>query len=199
MTDVIPGDGLSEELRHLPAGSAMVVKFPNAVYTDSYLSALSAVLRDYMLEVKGYAVYVSVTNPVALLVEILASLDVSTDSVSFVDATSYMMVAKDKRVPNTTYVESPTMLETIMLRTEYLLQRSRESRKLVVLDSISSLAIHNNHPILNEFLHILINTLKSKGVTTILFTVAEETGPEIDNMLSLICDRNVSLGSGGGR
>lgn len=197
MTDSIPADSLPEELRNLSPGAAIVVKLGNANYTDLYLSALSSVMRDHIMETKGYAVYVSVTNPVSLLVEILASIDVPTTNVSFVDVTSYMMVAKGKRVANTTYVESPTMLETIMLRVEYLLQRSKVERKIVIIDSISSLGIHNNQAILSEFLHILVNTMKSKGVTTVLLTVAEETGAELQNMLSLICDRSVTIGEGG--
>ena len=188
---------LAEGLRGMPHSSAVLVRLKGATYTDSYFAALSAVLREYAMEVKGYVVYLSVTNPAALLIDILGSVDIPTKNVSFIDVTSYMMVDKAQRAPNTTYVESPTMLETIMLRVEYLLRRSTSERKIVVLDSISSLAIHNNVPILQEFLHILVNKLKSIGATTILFTVIEETAPELSNVLSLISDANVTLEGGG--
>ena len=188
---------LAEGLRGMPPGSAVLVRMKGATYTDSYFAALSAVLREYAMETKGYVVYLSVTNPASLLVDILSSVDIPIQGVSFIDVTSYMMVDKAKRAANTTYVESPTMLETIMLRVEYLLRRSPNERRIVVLDSISSLAIHNNSHILQEFLHILVNKLKSMGAVTVLLTVIEETAPELSNVLSLISDANVTLEGGG--
>ncbi|MCL4324392.1 MAG: hypothetical protein M1144_02880, partial [Candidatus Thermoplasmatota archaeon] len=96
----------------MPSGSAVLVRMHSASYTDSYFATLSSVLREYVMEVRGYTVYVSVTNPASLLIDILGSVDIPTSNVSFVDVTSYMMVGKGNRSSNTTYVESPTMLET---------------------------------------------------------------------------------------
>jgi KaiC/GvpD/RAD55 family RecA-like ATPase len=189
---------LAEILRTLSNGTALVVKMGGANYADNYFSALATILRDYVMETHGNAIYVSVTNPASLLVDLLSSMDIPTSDVFFVDVTSYMMVAHAKRNPNTSYVESPTMLETIMLRVEYLLQKVKSQKKIVVIDSIGSLAIHNNTAILSEFLHILVNTLKSTGAITILLSVAEETVPELDNILSLVCDQSVVFSSAGG-
>jgi KaiC/GvpD/RAD55 family RecA-like ATPase len=189
---------LAEILRSLSNGTAIVLKMGGANYADNYFAALATILRDYVMESHGYAIYVSVTNPASLLIDLLTSMDIPTEDCFFVDVTSYMMVAHGKRNPNTSYVESPTMLETIMLRVEYLLQKVKTSKKIVVIDSIGSLAIHNNNAILSEFLHILVNTLKSTGAITILLAVAEETKPEMDNLLSLVCDQSVVFSSAGG-
>jgi archaellum biogenesis ATPase FlaH len=190
-------DELADVLRSLSGGSALVVRMGSANYAENYFAALATILRDFVMESHGFAIYVSVTNPASLLTELLTSMEIPTESVYFVDVTSYMMIAPGKRTPNTTYVESPTMLETIMLRVEYLLQKSKAQKKIVIIDSIGSLSIHNNTAILSEFLHILVNTLKSSGAITILLAVKEETLPELDNILSLVCDQTVGLSSGG--
>ncbi len=198
MSNTVTQDQLADGLRTLPRGSALVIKMGNTNYVDTYPAALATILRDYVMEVRGRAIYVSVTNPASLLIDLLGSMDVPVNGISFVDVTSYLMVAKGKRSPNISYVESPTMLETIMLRIEYLLRKNPTEKPVVVIDSISSLAIHNNGGILSEFLHVLVNTLKSSGAITIILAVAEETAPEMENTLSLVCDQIVSLATPGG-
>ena len=93
------------------------------------------------------------------------------------------------------FVESPTMLENIMLKVEFL-TRSIGGKKLVLLDSINSLAIHNNTKILSEFLHILVNNLRAKEAYTLILSVEEQTSEEIGNMLGLVCDETMIIREG---
>ncbi len=184
---------VAEHLRNLPQGGALALKMGGAEYADNYLAALAAVLRDYAMEVDGYSIYVSITNPSLLVNSLLTSLDIPADRVFFVDAISHIMMAGQEKIPNASYVESPTMLENIMLRVEYFLRKSSAARKIVVLDSVNSLSIHNDAGILSEFFHIMVNNLKSRGITIVILAVAEEMSPEMDNILSLVCDDTVVL------
>ena len=86
------------------------------------------------------------------------------------------------------------MLENIMLKVEYLLRKHEDRKALVVLDSINSLAIHNNTKILSEFLHILVNNLRSRGAYTVIFSMQEYETEEIRNMLVLVSDETIELG-----
>jgi KaiC/GvpD/RAD55 family RecA-like ATPase len=95
---------------------------------------------------------------------------------------------------HTTIVESPTMLENLMLKVEYLIRRSQSKDKLVVIDSINSLAIHNNNWILSEFLHILVSGLRSREVYTVILSVEEHSTPDLNNMVSLVCDHGIRAG-----
>jgi archaellum biogenesis ATPase FlaH len=91
------------------------------------------------------------------------------------------------------YVESPTMLENIMLKVEYLIRRTADRKNLVILDSINSLAIHNNTKILSEFLHILVNNLRAKEAYTIIFSMEEYETEDIRNMLNLVSDETLQV------
>jgi KaiC/GvpD/RAD55 family RecA-like ATPase len=188
-----PSD-VADRLRALPAGSGVAFKLGGAEYAENYLAALAAVLRDFASEVDGFVIYVSMTNPSALVNSLLGSLDIPVDRVFFVDAISHVMMSHTSRLPNASYVESPTMLENIMLRVEYYLRRARSPRKIVVLDSVNSFAIHNDPSILAEFFHIMVNNLKSRGITTVILAVTEDTSPELENILSLVCDDTIRLG-----
>jgi archaellum biogenesis ATPase FlaH len=82
-----------------------------------------------------------------------------------------------------------------MLKVEYLIRLSDAEDKLVVIDSINSLAIHNNNWILSEFLHILVSGLRARNVYTVILSVEEHSTPEITNMVNLVCDHGVRTGS----
>ena len=92
---------------------------------------------------------------------------------------------------NVLYIESPTMLEMIILKVEYLIKktsRHAERKKIVILDSINSLAIHNNTKILSEFLHVLTNGLRAKDAYTVIFMLAEHSSEELENIVAFVCD-----------
>jgi len=138
-------------------------------------------------------IYVTATISFEAIKRIMAALDIDTSKVYFVDCISHIMMGteaaqKDERA---SLVESPTMLENIMLKVEYLMRRSQSKEKLVVIDSINSLAIHNNNWILSEFLHILVSGLRIKDAYTIILSVEEHSTPEIANMVNLVCDSGI--------
>ncbi|MCI4347399.1 MAG: hypothetical protein L3J97_02120, partial [Thermoplasmata archaeon] len=91
---------------------------------------------------------------------------------------------------------SPTMLEGIMLRIEYLLRKHPNHRNMVIVDSVNSLAVHNSPDVLSEFFHILVNNLKTRAVLTVLFSTTDGEGSELDRILSLVVDESFSLGGG---
>ncbi len=86
------------------------------------------------------------------------------------------------------------MLENLMLKVEYLIRKSQSANKLVIIDSINSLAIHNNNWILSEFLHILVSGLRAREAYTIILSVEEHSTPELNNMVNLVCDQGVRAG-----
>ena len=191
-----PSD-IGERLRALGPGSAVALRLDPLQYPDHYVSALSASLRDSSADGKGHTIFVSVTNPASLVWSLAQALDVPGDRLSFVDAISHIMMNYRDPLPNATYLESPRMLEGIMLRVEYLLRKRPSERPVVVLDSVNSLAIHNPPDLLSEFFHIMVNNLKARQVLTIIFVVPEENSTQLDQMLSLVVDESIEVGHGG--
>ncbi len=187
---------LAERLRNLGAGAAVALRLDPRDYADEYFAVLTATLRDIGSETNAHTVYVSVTNPAALVWSLAQALDVRQDRLSFVDAISHIMMNYRDPLPNAAYVESPRMLEDIMLRIEYLLKRHPSARPIVVVDSVNSLAIHNPRDLLSEFFHILLNNLKSRQCLAIVLSVSEDPSSELDQMLSLVVDETIDCGRG---
>jgi hypothetical protein len=187
---------IADRLRAFTSGGTVALKLGAQNYADNYLAALGLTVRDLGGETNTHTIYVSVTNPASLVWSLLQALDIPSGRLSFVDAISHLMMSYENVLPNASYVESPTMLEGIMLRIEYLLRKNPSKRNMVIIDSVNSLAVHNSPEVLSEFFHILVNNLKTRSVLTVLFSTSEGEGTDLDRILSLVVDESFTLGEG---
>ena len=181
---------ISDKLSALPEASAVALR----LRTDQYFDAIQGMLDNFAGKKDLEIVYVTSTIPSQSIIHALEVLEIPLDHIWFVDCISQIMMAAAKRHPHAIAVESPTMLENLMLKVEFLLRKHRDRTALVILDSINSLAIHNNTKILSEFLHILVNNLRSHGAYTVIFSMREYETEDIRNMLVLVSDETIELG-----
>jgi len=93
----------------------------------------------------------------------------------------------------TVFVESPAMLEYIVLKAEYLFRKGKGERFMVILDSVNSLAAHNEVRMLYEFMQVLMASVKSRGAYPVLLSIGEQMKPEVHEMLQLVCDQIITL------
>ena len=183
---------VAEELIDVPPSSAISLQMS----VDHYLDVLRGVLDLFASKKEADVIYVTSTISFEAIKRVMEALDIDTSRVYFVDCISHIMMgaSSGQTDDHTTLVESPTMLENVMLKVEYLIRLSEAKNKVVVIDSINSLAIHNNNWILSEFLHILVSGLRVRDVYTIILSVEEHSTPEIDNMVNLVCDQGIRTG-----
>jgi KaiC/GvpD/RAD55 family RecA-like ATPase len=190
--EMVSAQQIAKELSEMPPSSAVSLQMS----VDNYLDVIRGVVDLFANKKEMDTIYVTATISSDAIRRVLEALDIDSSRVYFVDCISHIMMGASsaQQDEHTTLVESPTMLENLMLKVEYLIRRSKSKDKLVVLDSINSLAIHNNNWILSEFLHILVSGLRSRDAYTVIFTVEEHSTPEINNMVSLVCDHGILAG-----
>ena len=182
---------VSEKLSALSVASAVALHLK----ADQYFDAIQGMIDRFATKKDLEVVYVTSTIPSQSILNAMEALEIPVEHIWFVDCISQIMMSQAKRHPHSIAVESPTMLENIMLKVEFLLRKNPERSALVVLDSINSLAIHNNTKILSEFLHILVNNLRARGAYTVIISMQEYETDEIRNMLVLVSDEAVELGA----
>lgn len=185
---------VASELEQMPPSAAISMQ----VGVDYYLDAIRAVIDIYSSKRDIDVIYVTATISYQAISDILKALEIDATKVHFVDCISHTMMGASIEGSQVLFVESPTMLENIMLKTEYLLRKSKAKEKLVLLDSVNSLAIHNSNYVLSEFLHIYVSSLRSKEVNTLILTVIEHTTPELNNIVNLVCDSVIRVKEEGG-
>lgn len=194
MNPMMSAQKIADALGETPPSSAVSL----TMSVDNYLDVIRGVVDLFANRRQMDTIYVTATISSDAIKRVLEALDIDSSRIYFVDCISQIMMGATsaQQDDRTTLVESPTMLENLMLKVEYLIRRSQSKDKLVVIDSINSLAIHNSNWILSEFLHILVSGLRSREAYTIILTVEEHSTPELNNMVSLVCDHGIRASKG---
>ncbi len=182
-----------DKLNELPPASSLALY----VSLNTYFDALRAIVDIFATKNDLNVFYISSTIPSKNIVGLLEILGVDTSRVFFVDTISHLMASASETSDKYLYIESPTMLENIMLKIEYLLRKYRDKKAVVVLDSVNSMAIHNDLKILSEFLHIFVTSLRTWEAYMVIISMKEQNSPDIVNMLNLVCDDVFDAGGEG--
>ena len=184
---------LKKQLASLPERAAVSL----VTDLDNYVSIIKGV-GAFSAESGTRCVYVASTVPARVVTEQLVNEGISTDQLYFVDAISMMVGSGGEGGQRTLFLESPTMLESIMLKVDAWLRKLGSGRELVFLDSLSSLAMHNDPSILSEFVHLFVNHFRVRGVRSVVLSVSGQTPEELESVTRLICDETIILKSEGG-
>lgn len=173
-----------DRLLEMPPASSVALEMG----AENYFDAVRAIVDEFAPKKGLHAIYVTATIPSKSILNALEVLEVDLEKVHFVDCVSRMMMGLDERHEKAVYVESPSMLENILLKVEFLIRGLEGAGCVVVLDSINSLSIHNSTKILSEFLHILVNHLRAREAYTVILSMEEYATEEIHNILALVAD-----------
>lgn len=160
---------------------------------DNYFDVVRGLIDDFAAKKDLICIYITSSVPSATLNGALQALEVNTTGLSFIDCISYSMMGQIQRTDNTVFVESPTMLENIILKVEYFSRMAGERKMMVVVDSINSFAIHNELKLLSEFMSILMNSLKMKEAYPVVLAIPDQLKPEVREMLGMVCDSIIPL------
>lgn len=180
---------VAERLLAMPEASAVALR----INIDTYFDVLRGLLDRFMIEKDMECIYITSTIPASSILNALNVLEIKTDNIYFIDCVAHLLTGGVKETQNVFFVESATMLENILLKIEFLMRKlaPRKKGKLVIMDSINSFAIHNNSKILSEFVHIMVNNLRSKNAYTAIIAVAEQSSEEITNITNFVCDDTI--------
>ena len=121
---------IADEIAEMPSASAISLQMS----VDNYLDVLRGVLDLFANKKQMDTIYVTATISSEAIKRVLEALDIDSSRIFFVDCISHIMMGASaaQTDDHTTLVESPTMLENLMLKVEYLIRRSESKDKLVV-------------------------------------------------------------------
>ncbi len=179
-----------ESLKEIPESSVIALE----ANSDAYFDVIRAITEKISIYKNLDVIYINSTLPANSIISVMDLLDIKRDNIYFVDCGSSVLLTQQTKNGHVLFVESPTMLENIMLKVEFLLRKlDRKKGKLVFLDSINSLAIHNSLSILSEFMHILFNNMRSKGAYTVVLSIKEQSSDDISRALTMVCDEKIDV------
>ncbi|MCK4365688.1 MAG: hypothetical protein KAW45_06530 [Thermoplasmatales archaeon] len=163
-------DGLKERISNaIKINQSIGILLPGSNYSD-----LLQALFEYMQSKPEEAwVYVTVTKPYDTLAK---QYEYITDAknIKFIDCISRSAGISTPH-PNCIYIESPTMLEKLILEIMNVFKEVDEStKKYLVLDSLSNLIIYNEADIVTEFFYHIVTRTRARDIHTISLAIEEE-------------------------
>lgn len=182
-------DGLKERISNaIKINQSIGILLPGNNYSD-LVQALFEYIRSKPEEAW---VYVTVTKPYDTLVKKYDYL-AEAKNIKFIDCISRAagILRSD---PNCVYVESPSMLEKLGLEIINVFKEVEdETKKFLVLDSLSNLIIYNDADIVTEFFYHIVNRARARDIHTISLAIGEE-GLEKDlNRLIYLNDKILKI------
>jgi len=164
-----------------------------AIDTDKYFEAITNTIFHTTEQREMGGTYITITRPARAIMNKLLAQKIRIVDMYFIDCISY--TAGGQTVPSRQVVnlESPNMLETILLKVDWAFRQIASPHKFVFLDSVNALAIYNRNNILKEFLHVFINRLRARDIFAVMLSVGRAIPADLEEMLQLTCDETVDL------
>ena len=182
---------ISEQLSEVSLNSSIQVRVGTS---NAFMVTASTILPLIeMFDMGG--VYISASRGAVEVIEALEGIGMPTERIHFIDlVSSGLLGGTETPHTNITFVDSPIMLESILLRTMYHMRTTPFERNFVILDSVNALAIYNEDRMLAEYLHTFINTFRQREVLTVIINVPDQTPPGVLANLDLYCTDLVDRG-----
>ena len=182
---------IAEQLTQVALNSAVQVRVGTA---NSFMVTASTMIPlMQMFEMGG--VYISASRGAVEIIHAFEAIGVDVSHIQFIDlVSSGILGGTDVTYSNVHFVDSPIMLESILLRTLYVLRTMDSQRNFVFLDSVNALAIYNDDRMLAEYLHTFINTFRQREVLTVILNVPDQTPPLVLSNLDTYCTDIVDRG-----
>ena len=182
---------IAEQLTQVSFGSSVQVRMSSANAIAVTASTMVPLMQ--MFEMGG--VYISASRGAVEIIQAFEAIGVDVSGIHFLDlVSSGVLGGTDVPYANITFVDSPIMLESIMLRTLYTLRTVNNQRNFVFLDSVNALAIYNDDRMLAEYLHTFINTFRQREVLSVILNVPDQTPPLVLANLDTYCTDVVDRG-----
>ena len=182
---------ISEQLTEVSLNSSVQVRCGNS--NAFMVTASTMIPLMQMFEMSG--VYICATRGAVEIIEAFEAIGVDVSNIEFVDlVSSGILGGTDVDRPNITFIDSPIMLESVLLRTFYILRISSSERNFVLIDSVNALAIYNEERMLAEYLHTFINTFRQREVLSVILNVPDQVPPMVLSNLDLYCTDLIDRG-----
>jgi len=182
---------IAEQLTQVSLGSSVQVRLSSANAFAVTASTMIPLMQ--MFEMGG--VYISASRGAVEIIQAFEAIGVDVSNIHFLDlVSSGVLGGTDVPYSNITFIDSPIMLESILLRTLYTLRTVNNQRNFVFLDSVNALAIYNDDRMLAEYLHTFINTFRQREVLSVILNVPDQTPPLVLANLDTYCTDLIDRG-----
>lgn len=165
------------------AESVCLVVTEGAAYNDAVRHVTRALVERF-----GNGVYWTANRPHHLLRESLERGGVAMEKVQFVDCVSAMTGIMPAPVPGVQFIESPTLMEKALMRSDQMLRRLPQGQRFLMVDSLSTLSVYNGSSAVGELAHTLITKMRMQHAPAAIILVERQADGELLDQVRPLCD-----------
>ena len=183
--------GIAEQLSQVTTTSSVQVR----VGTSNSEMVLASVLQPLIQGFGMGGVYITASKTAPNVIEMMNTIGLDVSPVHFIDCVSPgILGGTQNSYTNIGYVDSPIMLESMLLRSLHYLENSGSQQNFVILDSVNALSIYNEERILAEYLHTFINTCQNRQILSLIVNVPDQTPAGVLANMDLYCSDLIDRG-----
>ncbi len=160
------------------------------VDAKNYQKTVIDVVKFLINEQNVPGVYVTLNKPFEIMQRTLASNNIDTRLIIFIDAASR---TEAKKVENCLYIGSPEKLSDMSVAMDQAI-KALPSDKFLVFDSLNTLSIFNKQTTVARFIHFLTGKMREWKIKGIIITLEKETDPALLDELTQFSDARMDLG-----
>ncbi|MBI2653450.1 hypothetical protein HYX02_01430 [Candidatus Woesearchaeota archaeon] len=162
-----------------------------AVDAKNYQKTVIDVVKFLINEQNLPGIYVTLNKPFEVMQRILASNDIDSRVLIFIDVTSR---TESKKVENCLYIGSPEKLSDLSVAMDQAIKALPTEEKFLIFDSLNTLSIFNKPTTVARFIHFLTGKMREWKIKGIIITLEKETDPALLDELTQFSDARVDIG-----
>lgn len=180
---------LEKELKELPQN--FIVGF--IVGSDRY-EETNLHLLEFFVNKLGYSgSYVTINRPYDNLIFTLDKHKIKMDKLFFIDCITRNIGGVERNAPNCLFLDSPSNLTDLGIALHEYVSLTKDSKRFLFLDSLSTLFVHNDRTTMMRFIHYITGKMRLWNINGIMISLHEETDKKIIAELSQFCDKIVRV------
>ncbi|VVB99146.1 Uncharacterised protein [uncultured archaeon] len=138
-------------------------------------------------------IYISLNNGYQRLVADLTKEMKNIENVYFIDMVSANSGGKIVNAPNVDYLNSPSDLTECILVLEKKLESSGNKKVIIVLDSVTTVAVYNESAAVEKFVHVLVGKANTFNASAILLSPDYEENKSLTETIEQFMDKTVKI------
>ncbi len=177
---------IEEELHGLPENFIVLT----LVRSENSEKANMALL-DYLVNKKGYkGNYIAVSRPFKNISMLLKNNAIDSEQLFFIDCISRDL-GGEVEAHNCVYIDSPQHLTDLSIAMQELF--AMKHGEFVVIDSVNTLSIYNDHERLMKFMHFVSSKIRLHELKGVMISLHKGTDPTFVSEISQFCDKVIDL------
>lgn len=157
----------------------------------NYQKAVIDVVKSLVNDQRVPGVYVTLNKPYEIIQRILASSNIDTRLIIFIDVSSR---TESKKVENCLYIGNPEKLSDMLVAMDQAIKSLPTAEKFLIFDSLNTLAIFNKPGTVARFVYFLATKIREWKIKGVILTLEKETDIALLDELTQFSDARINIG-----